>query len=170
MLVQYLAALWYNFAMKVEVGLTMKMLNRFLFVLHAIVGIGAMAGGMGAILNPSEPMGMSVEALKNSPFSDFLIPGIILFVVIGLGNVISAITILLKPKFQAYISSVFSGALVIWIIVQCIMLGTIHYLHVIFFIIGLIEAVLSIIKLFKQSLFPANIIINYYKKARKEVR
>jgi hypothetical protein len=99
-----------------------KVARRSLFILHAFVGIGALAGGLAAITNPEEPLGVTVDALKNSPFENFLIPGIILFTIIGLGNILSATTLALNSKFQGYISSVFSWALVIWIVVQCIML------------------------------------------------
>lgn len=142
----------------------MKKVYNLLFILHLFVGIGAICGGSMAIINPQDPAGMTIDALKNSPFSNFFIPGIILFTVIGLGNVFSAVSILFKSKYQGYISSVVSWALIIWIIVQCIMLETVIYLHVIFFIIGLIEAFLSILILFKQHLFPTNIILNIMHK------
>ncbi len=147
----------------------LKKIYRLIFALHAFVAIGGMAGGLAAILNPQAPMGAPVEMLKNSPFTNFLIPGIILFTIIGLGNVISAITILLKSRFQGYISSVFSWALVIWIVIQCIMIRSIVFLHVLFFIIGLVDAVLAMIILFHQQLFPSNIIIKFYKKISKEI-
>ena len=117
--------------------------HRFLFFLHTFVGVGAIGGGLAAILNPQEPLGVSTELLRNSPFNNYLIPGIILFSIIGLGNIISAMTIHFKSRFQGYISSVFSWALVIWIIVQCIMINTIHFLHILHFFIGVIEVVLS---------------------------
>lgn len=141
----------------------MKTVYRLLFALHLFVGIGAIFGGLAAITNPEEPLGITVDALKNSPFSNFLIPGIILFIVIGFGNVFSALMFQFKSKFQGYISSVFSWALVIWIVVQCIMLEAIAFLHILFFMIGVIEAVLSATILFKQRLFPANIILNLMK-------
>lgn len=147
----------------------MKIVYRLLFALHAFVGLGAMGGGGMAIINPQGPGGMPIGALKNSPFSNYLIPGIILFTVIGLGNIFSSIMILSKLRFQGYISSVFGWALVIWIIVQCIMLNVVIYLHVIFFIIGLVEAILSMIILFKQRLFPANLVLNIYKEIRKDM-
>jgi len=147
----------------------MKIVNRLLFALHAFVGLGAIGGGMMAILNPQGPGGMPTDALKNSPFSNFIIPGIILFTVIGLGNVFSAVSILFKSKYQGYISSVFSWALVIWIVVQCIMLNEVVFLHILFFIIGLMAAVLAMVILFEQHLFPANIILKSYKKIRKEI-
>lgn len=141
----------------------MKFVHRILLVLHVFVGLGAMAGGLAAITNPNGPMGISVDILKNSPFGNFLIPGIILFTVIGLGNILSAITFAFKSKYQGYISSVFSWALVVWIVVQCIMLNAVNFLHVIYFAIGLIQAALSMLILFEQRLFPANIILNFIK-------
>ena len=145
----------------------MKKVYRFLCVLHAFVGVGAMFGGFAAITNPQNPAGATVDLLKNSPFSNFLIPGILLFTVIGLGNVITAFLFRFKLRFQGYISSIFSWALVIWIVVQCIMINSVHFLHIIYFIIGVIEAILSMIILFDQGLFPTNLIMNFYKKIRK---
>jgi len=139
----------------------MKMIYRLLFALHLFVGAGAIFGGLAAIINPEEPLGITVEALKNSPFSNYLIPGIILFTIIGLGNIFSALMSRFKSKFQGYVSSVFGWALVIWIVVQCIMLNTVAFLHIFYFTIGVIEAVLSAIILFKQRLFPANLNLNF---------
>ncbi|NSW91753.1 MAG: hypothetical protein HPY74_13975 [Firmicutes bacterium] len=144
----------------------MKRIYRLLFALHLFVGIGAIFGGLAAIIDPEEPLGITVEALKNSPFKNYLIPGIILFTIIGLGNIFSALMCRFKPQFQGYISSVFGWALVIWIVVQCIMLNTVAFPHILFFIIGVIKAVLSAIILFKQRLFPANIILNLIKSRK----
>lgn len=143
-------------------GTRMRKVYSILFGLHVFVGVGALLGGLAAIINPQGPLGISVVVLKNSPFSDFLIPGIILFTIVGLGNVISALMFRIKTKYQGYISSVFSWALVIWIIVQCIMLNAVAFLHVLFFTIGLIEAILSMMILFEKGQFPANLFLNFY--------
>ncbi|HHW30702.1 MAG TPA: hypothetical protein GXX20_03350 [Clostridiaceae bacterium] len=140
----------------------MRRLYRTLFVLHLFVGIGAVFGGLAAIINPHNPLGIPNEALKNSPFSNYLIPGIILFVVLGIGNIISALMFRFKSRFQGYISSVFSWALVIWIVVQCIMLNTVAFPHVLYFLIGLVMAALSMAILFEQRLFPVNIVLKLY--------
>lgn len=140
----------------------MKRLYRVLFALHLFVGIGALARGLAAITNPQEPLGMPLDPLRNSPFSNYLIPGIILFSVIGLGNIFSALMFRFKSKLQGYISSIFSWALVIWIIVQCIMLNGVVFLHVLYFIIGLIQAGLSMAMLMEHKLFPTNIVIKIY--------
>jgi hypothetical protein len=146
----------------------MRIVYRLLFIFHGFVGVGAIAGGMAAIMDPMEPLGAPVTMLRNSPFDNFFIPGLILFTVIGLGNIFGAVTILFKSRYQGYISSVFGWALVIWIVVQCIMIQGIHFLHILFFIIGLIQGGLATNILFKECLFPANRIIDYYKKAGKE--
>lgn len=128
-----------------------QIVYRLLFALHVFVGIGAVFGGSAAIINPQDPLGITVEALKYSPFSNFLIPGIILLTVIGLGNIISAIMFRFKSKYQGYISGIFSWSLIIWIIVQCIMFRTVVFLHVLYFIIGLIQAALSLAILIEQN-------------------
>lgn len=144
----------------------MKLVYRLLFALHLFVGIGALFGGAATFFNPYNPLGISVDALKNSPFTSFLIPGMILFSILGVGNIVSALTFGLKSKFQGYISSVFSWAVVIWIVVQCIMMGVVAFLHVLYFIIGLIMAGLSMVLLFEKRLFPANLALNILSKLK----
>ncbi|MBU3112472.1 hypothetical protein [Clostridium lacusfryxellense] len=144
----------------------MRKVYSILSSLHLFVGIGAMFGGLAAIISPQSPMGMSVDVLKNSPFSNYLMPGVILFTIIGLGNIVSALTFRFKLGFQGYISCVFSWALVIFIVVQCLMINDVVFLHILFFIIGLIQASLSIIILFEKRLFPTNLALSFYKKLK----
>lgn len=144
----------------------MRGIYRVLFALHIFVGIGAVGGGLVPIIDPQTPLGMPVEVLKNSPFSNYLIPGIILFTIIGLGNIFSAIMFHFKTRLQGYISSIFSWALVIWIVVQCIMINAVAFLHVLFFGIGLVQAIIAMLMLFEEQLFPANIAIKLYNKIK----
>ncbi|SCG81745.1 hypothetical protein DW1_0124 [Proteiniborus sp. DW1] len=147
----------------------MKKINSISIILHLFVGIGALLGGLLAILNPHNAAGINaIEALKNSPFTSFLIPGIILFTIIGLGNIFSAFMFRFKSRYQGYISNIFGWALVIWIVVQCIMLQQVIFLHVIYLIIGFIQGTLAMIILFKEKLFPANIFINLYENIKRK--
>ena len=123
-----------------------------------------MAGGFAAISNPQSPLGVPTDTLKNSPFSDFLIPGILLFGVIGVGNVIAAVFVQRNPWYFPYVSSVFGWALVIWIIVQCIMLRSIVFLHILFFVIGAVQAAIAMLLLFRGRMFPFNLLEYYWKK------
>ncbi|MDF2678357.1 MAG: hypothetical protein K0Q97_2707 [Bacillota bacterium] len=146
----------------------MKKVYRILIFLHVFVGIGALGGGYAGISNPNGPFGIPVEVLKNSPFDNFFIPGIILFTVIGMGNLFSAVMYGFKTYIKSYISLIFSCALPIFIIVQCYMMQSIVALHVIFFIIGLIQIILTKIIMFEQRLFPTNIILDFYNEKIKE--
>ena len=59
--------------------------NIHLFLL-AFLGLSAICGGGALIISPSGKLlgGLPLSILQNSPFANFLMPGIILFVVLGL--------------------------------------------------------------------------------------
>jgi hypothetical protein len=115
-------------------------------IIHLFVGIGALFGGTAGILSPDgSAVGMNAaQALKNGPFTDLLIPGIFLFTVLGLGNIIAYITARHGNRRQAYISASSGTILCLWIVIQCYILAAINPLHIIFFIIGFIQIILSI--------------------------
>ncbi len=135
----------------------MKRYYRFLFILHAFVSVGALFGGLAGMLNPFEPLGIPAELLDGSPFSSYFVPSLILFVVIGLGNGFSALTAKRNSKYQGYISSVFSWALMIWIVVQVVIIDTVDFLHVLYFLIGLAGAAWGMLILYEQRMFPTNL-------------
>src|SRR5690554_6405752 len=96
-----------------------KKVKYALYELHLFIGIGAMAGGLGAILNPLNPMGLGTEQLRRSPFDDYLIPGIFLFTVIGLGNLAALIWQWRGGSLHGYASGAVGWILVAWIVIQC---------------------------------------------------
>lgn len=110
--------------------------------IHFFVGIGAMAGGLGAVLNPDGPMGMSTEVLKNGPFTDFLIPGLFLLLVLGVGNVVAGC--FPKPLLNSFTSLAMGGILALWIIIQCWVMQDIVALHLIFFGVGALQVLLGV--------------------------
>jgi len=135
----------------------MKTRYRFLMALHLFVGVGALGGGLAGMLDPEEPLGIPVDLLEQSPFENYFIPSLILFTVIGLGHVFSALATVYFPKHQGYISSVFSWALVIWIVVQVVIMRMAAFLHVLYFLIGLVGAILALRVLIEQRAFPVKL-------------
>jgi len=123
--------------------------------MHFFVGVGALFGGIGGMLNPYDPLGIPVDMLEGSPFRSYFIPSLILFTVIGLGHTFSGWAALKNSNYQGYISSVFSWALMIWIVAQCLIMEVVEFLHVLYFLIGLIGAVLAMLLLFEKGQFPA---------------
>jgi len=59
-----------------------KLPRNILLLLLGILGLGAIGGGAAFIISPDgKLMGMPLSVLNRSPFSSFLFPGIILFLV-----------------------------------------------------------------------------------------
>jgi len=135
----------------------LKKLYVLLLTVLLIVGIGGLFGGIMAISDPSGvSYGASTDILKTGPFTNFLIPGLFLFFVLGMGHLIAFIFVKRRIKFHAYICGGFGCILMAWILIQCYILKTIHSLHVIFFLVGLLEALIALYLLIKLRLFPFN--------------
>jgi hypothetical protein len=90
-------------------------------------------------------LGMSPEILQNTPFSNFLIPGLFLFVVNGLLNLLAAILSFIRNKFGSYLGLVLGIMLVLWIIIQVWLISLESFMQPLFFLIGLGEIVISIL-------------------------
>ncbi|MEO7530768.1 MAG: hypothetical protein ABIS69_05135, partial [Sediminibacterium sp.] len=59
--------------------------RNIMLVLLAFLGIGAIGGGIVFMISPDgKMMGIPLSILDQSPFNNFLIPGIILFLILGL--------------------------------------------------------------------------------------
>lgn len=122
---------------------SLKIFFIILGIIEAIVAIGALRSGLLMIIDPSGiKAGMVAVILKNSPFDDFLIPGIFLFVINGLGNLTGAILSFAKKKIAGTIGMVLGLMLVIWISAQVYWIGLSHILQPVFFVIGIIVVVL----------------------------
>lgn len=132
----------------------MKFKYTVLAVLHFFVGAGALLGGGAAILNPVSPLGFPLEALEHTPFTNFLIPGLILFIIIGVGSLFSGAMAVLKSEYQGYYSSFSSWALMIFIAVQCLFLRAVVFAHIFYFLIGFAGALLAFCILSENEQFP----------------
>ena len=135
------------------------------FIVLLFTGVGALAGGTPLMLDPSgKTMGFSLEWLHGSPFANYLIPGILLFIVIGLGSLAAALVLWKKPEISWMTTMIAGGALIIWILVQVSIVGYLSILQPIFFIIGVLEFVLgfSYIKFVKMKKFSGYNISHKY--------
>jgi hypothetical protein len=130
----------------------MKTRNILIYLL-GFLGLGALGGGGVLILSPSgEMMGMPLKMIQNSPFSSFLIPGIILFVVLGLMPILLIYALIEKPKWRlpeyfnvftdmywAWTYTIYiSFALIIWIQTEEIYLKAVHWSHSLYIGVALV--------------------------------
>lgn len=93
-------------------------------VLEVILGIGAMFGGGALVLAPDgHLLSMPLSTLSGSPFHDFLIPGLILFVVIGVGPVVTAVLTVTRAPIAPYAAIGVGLTLIGWIAVEMVMIA-----------------------------------------------
>ena len=125
--------------------MTSKTARNIHLSLLAFLGLGAIGGGGALIISPSGKLlgGLPLSILARSPFTDFLIPGIILFTVLGLFPSVLVYFLLKKTdnKFAEYFNffkdmywawsfSIYVAfALIIWIQVETMYIQGVGWLQ-----------------------------------------
>lgn len=105
-----------------------------------LVSINALAAGYSFFTDPTGGgLGISTGYLrKSAPFTDYLLPGIVLFAVLGVVSSVIAVWALLRQKNYPFLI-LFQGSIIVgWIIIQLMMVTTFHILHLIIGVIGLV--------------------------------
>lgn len=121
-----------------------KILLISLGIFQAFVGITAIVSSALLILFPSGSVfNAPIELLKSSPFSNFFIPGIILFSINGVGQIAASILTFRKHQLAGYTGALFGIALMIWIFIQVNMIGGGEFLQFLYFFIGVVETSLA---------------------------
>lgn len=127
-----------------------KTARRFLIFWTLFVGIGAVAGAIGMISDPSgKAMGMDsmLPYFQRLPFADILFKdllfsGIALLIVNGITNLTAAVLLLGNKKPGIILGDVFGVTLMMWICIQFYMFP-LNFMSTIYFIFGLLQAVTS---------------------------
>ncbi len=119
--------------------------KNILIALLLFLGLSAIGGGFLLIISPSGKLigGLPVSILIHSPFADFLLPGLILFSVLGVAPCLIAFALTKQPKsalaqkcnlfkdmhwawsFTIYVAF----ALIIWIQIETIFVQSVSWLQ-----------------------------------------
>jgi hypothetical protein len=139
------------------------------YLIYALLGVlstGAFYGSIPFILAPDGSMlGMGAEMLDDSIFQNYLIPGIILFLVFGIGSLFTLYGLIRRPDIRwpeklnllsdhywAWTFSIYIGSgLIIWINVQLLMLWSLDLLHIIYSMYGLALICISLLPQVRNS-------------------
>ena len=109
-------------------------------ILQLFIGLSAFVSGiLMMIFYDGKALQMPLSMLKGSPFTDFFIPGLILCLVNGAGNIFSAILSFKRHRLSGFAGIFFGSGLVIWIFVQVSMIGGGHWLQNLYFSLGFLE-------------------------------
>ncbi|MGC9342287.1 MAG: hypothetical protein ACP5E3_06280 [Bacteroidales bacterium] len=124
--------------------------TKFFIILLIIIeffnGLSGLAGGFGLISDPTAAsLGMELSWLEGTPFRNFLIPGIVLFVINGIGNSVAAILSIRKTRYFEMTGIVLGVVMMTWIISQVAFIGYKNFLQPLYFSTGLIQTLLGII-------------------------
>jgi len=121
-----------------------KFLTTGLTITQAFNGLSGLLGGFMLISDPSgSNISLNLEWLEGTPFPNFLIPGIVLFLFIGLGNVVGAGFTIFKKANAGLIGAIFGLILMIWIVFQVLWIGYQDFLQPLYFSAGMLQAVLG---------------------------
>jgi hypothetical protein len=111
-------------------------------------GVSAVVGGGAMLIDPSgSNLGLSIELLKTTPFGDFFISGLLLFGVIGVLGIVTALLTILKNGYASRLTVLYGTILAGWVSVQAFLLERLDPIQIIFcgigftlFCLGLFEA------------------------------
>lgn len=105
----------------------LKILPAFLLSFN---GIGALYGSYHLIVYPDgSSLQMSTDYLEHSPFDNYLIPGIILFVMNGACSFVVLAALLIKHRRSALLIAGQGAILTGWIGIQIAMVQMVYFLH-----------------------------------------
>ena len=135
--------------------------------LLAFLGLSAIGGGAALIISPSGKLigGLPLSILKNSPFENFLIPGIILLLVLGIAPCLISIALIKKPKIEfaqkfnlfkdmywAWTFSIYVAfALIIWIQVETIFIQGVGWLQTFYMLYSIPMIIVALLPQIRNS-------------------
>jgi len=116
---------------------TLIILSSIVGVLATIIGFMMMAVPDGNMIN------VNVSILKNTSFKDFRLPGVILFLTVGLSNLLAVFYLFVNHKSKFNWSIIGGVLLIIWIVTQFILIETSRWIDVITLTIGALIVFIS---------------------------
>jgi hypothetical protein len=117
-----------------------------LLVLLVIQGLGGLAGGLSLVIKPDGSiMKMPLSYLDGSPFSDFLLPGLILFLVLGVLPLVAAAGLWMRRAWGWYAAFAVGCGLMIWILVE-ITIIPFSWLQPVFGVVGVLIFAIAALK------------------------
>jgi hypothetical protein len=132
---------------------------RLLLDCLAFLGLSAAFGGIVLVANPTGGLiGMPISLLRFSPFHDFLIPGLILGIVFGIGSFAAILALCIRPTWSLAsalthatgehwawsVALVIGSGQVIWIVTEMLMLRGVGVLHFLYGGLGLLIVFLTL--------------------------
>lgn len=122
----------------------MKYLPNGTSALLTLVGLGAVIYGIAFIFKPDGALlGLSSKHLRDTPFESFLVPGNILFFIVGMGSLLVGFLCYTRYHLAGTLTMCTGLFLILWILAFSYWFGWINWLMLIFLMVGLVEIFLG---------------------------
>lgn len=125
-------------------GIRRSTITRVLSMMLAFGAVSALAGFIIAI--PGGGAGFPLSALEGTPFTSFVVPGLILGVVIGGTQLTASVAVARGRGSGPLLACVAGFGMLIWIFTELAMIGY-SILQTVYFALGLLELVLVLLLL-----------------------
>jgi hypothetical protein len=120
-------------------------MKTILFILVSFIAFTSTLSGLLMIANPDGGgiLNLPMSLLENTPFKDYMIPGILLTLIVGGINLI-AVLFNMQRYSNRYNWAMAGGFIIsLWILVQLLLIHAVHWLHFIYLGIGVLIILIS---------------------------
>ena len=97
-----------------------------------------------AFFNPNGIPDFPIEWLRNSPFTNYFIPGLVLLIIVGFGNVFAGTVTFLRARYSGIIAALLGIFLMLYMAAEVWFIGLRNFLQPLYFILGAIILILSL--------------------------
>jgi hypothetical protein len=118
---------------------------KILSLFFVSIGISAVIGGYKLLV--TNGLGMSVALLKDSPFTSYFYPALILIFVIGGTYLVAGVFVWTKNRYVCEVVAIAGFALLIWLFTEMYIMHISHWLHVIYFAFGIFTIIICMVML-----------------------
>jgi|GEM_PF-78928 len=115
-----------------------------LALVQILVGLAALTSGVLLVAEPSGAhLGFEAAMLGPSPFGSFLVPGLVLATIVGIGHLVGFSHTVRRRLTVARAAVLLGAALIVWIVAQLLWLDAASPLQPAMLVVGLVEIVLG---------------------------
>ena len=125
---------------------TRQMVRYPLGGIETIIGLTALVGGVLMVIEPGgEALGLSLLWLGKTPFSDYAVPGLVLALLFGAGNLFGAFLAFMNYEFAGEVAGFLGMGMMVWVMMQVWLFIPTSWIQPTFFTLGALQFILGVI-------------------------
>ena len=109
-----------------------------LVVMETFIALTAIVTGVYVLIAGPGVIQMSLDLLRNKPFSDYTIPMLILVVVVGGSSLLAAATVFIRREWSVLLSVVAGLMMIGFEVVELVVMQRYMWLQVLYFVLGVV--------------------------------